>query len=71
MRDSVEGVPTPSPGDIASLDQFSARWRDADPEAKQSVADAAATLRTSMSSEDVTELLHALERAGLDTPLKE
>ncbi|WP_274036524.1 hypothetical protein [Streptomyces sp. MMBL 11-1] len=71
MRDSDDGILTPSPGDTARLDQMSARWRDAEPKTKQAVADAAANLRTSLSPKNVAELFDSLERAGLNDPVKE
>ncbi|MFF2230811.1 hypothetical protein [Streptomyces anulatus] len=45
--------------------------RDADPEAKEAVGDAAAALQASLSPDSVTGLLDALEQAGMYYPSKD
>ncbi|MET8605687.1 hypothetical protein ABZV92_19310 [Streptomyces rubiginosohelvolus] len=71
MRENDNALPTPAPGDTARLDQMAACWRDAAPEAKKAVGDAAASLRTSPSPDSVTNLFGALEQAGLYDPTKD
>ncbi|MGW2654433.1 hypothetical protein ACWC1D_12380 [Streptomyces sp. NPDC001478] len=63
MRDT-DGLPSPTPGDTARLDQLAARWRDTEPEVRQEVADAADAVRASPSEDAVAALLDALGRAG-------
>lgn len=67
MQENDDALPTPAPGDTARLDQIAACWRDADPEAKRTVDDAAAALWMSLSPDSVTNLFDALEQAGLPT----
>ncbi|WP_217230773.1 hypothetical protein [Streptomyces anulatus] len=73
MRENDDALPTPAPapGDTARLDQMAACWRDADPEAKKAVGDAAAALQTSLSPDSVAGLFDALEQAGLYDPSKD
>ncbi|QYA98267.1 hypothetical protein KZO11_34070 [Streptomyces anulatus] len=71
VRENDDALPTPAPGDTARLDQIAACWRDADPEAKEAVGDAAAALQASPSLDSVTGLLDALEQAGMYYPSKD
>ncbi|MFK4220159.1 hypothetical protein [Streptomyces sp. NPDC020880] len=71
MRANDGGIPAPPPADTAHLDQLSARWRDAEPPAKEAVGDAAAALQASLSPDSVAGLFDALERAGLYDPSRD
>jgi hypothetical protein len=50
------------------LDQLSAAWRDAPPDARAAVEDAAAAARDQPSTESVAALWAALADAGLTDP---
>ncbi|MEU8543016.1 hypothetical protein AB0C52_24030 [Streptomyces sp. NPDC048717] len=60
-----DDLPMPLPADTARLDQIGAQWREADPRARQDVADAAARMRGDLTADAVTALMDALSRAGM------
>ncbi|MFJ2781584.1 hypothetical protein [Kitasatospora sp. NPDC087315] len=55
----------PAPGDVARLDQLSARWRDLPEPVRGRVEEAAARLREDPGPERVAVLLAELRAAGL------
>ncbi|MFD7866020.1 hypothetical protein [Streptomyces sp. NPDC059783] len=61
----ANGLPAPTPGDTARLDQHAARVRDMDPAALREIADAARALLAGTSQEGVAQLFNALRSAGL------
>ncbi|MCX4681560.1 hypothetical protein OG413_40890 [Streptomyces sp. NBC_01433] len=65
-HDRDDEFPVPLPGDTARLDQLSARWRDADPAARQEVIDAAHALGDAPDATNADWLMDALSQARLD-----
>ena len=63
----ADGVPEPTPGDTARLDQLGAHWREVPEVLRQDVAQAADALRDNPGEDTAGRLIEVLRAAGLDT----